>query len=92
MQKLAINLSTDKEIYLPGEQVTVQIQTTDTNGKPIDARVSLSVIDSALNHLYELIKEPIPYFFNKLGTSVATYTNMKLLYQSLTAFATGGSK
>jgi hypothetical protein len=68
------------------------VKTTDDAGRAVDARVSLSVVDQALVSLYQIIKEPIPYFFNKVGTSVFTYTNMKLLYQSLRVFATGGSK
>jgi uncharacterized protein YfaS (alpha-2-macroglobulin family) len=92
MHTLNIALSTDKDTYEPGEKVTLTIKTTDSKNQPIDARVSLGVIDQALISLYDLIKEPIPYFFNKLGTNVSTYTNMKLLYQSLKAFANNGSK
>jgi uncharacterized protein YfaS (alpha-2-macroglobulin family) len=72
--------------------VKMTITTTNKNGKPLDTRLSVWVIDEALIRLYDIIKEPIPYFFNKMGTSVYNYTNMKLLYQSLKAFANNGSK
>lgn len=89
---LNISVTSDKKEYSPGDRVELTIKTTNSGGTPIDARVSVSVVDKALLSLYELIKEPIPYFFNKVGTSIINYTNMKLLYQSLKAFATGGAK
>jgi hypothetical protein len=92
MQQLAIAITSDKPTYAPGEQVKLTVTTTDALGRPVDARVSVAVVDQALSYLYTIIKEPLPYFFNKVGTNIFTYTNMKLLYQSLKAFATGGAK
>lgn len=92
MHKLNIAIVPQKAVYAPGEQVTLDIMTTDSAGKPVDARISVAVVDQALASLFSLVKEPIPYFFNTVGTSVFTYTNMKLLYQSLKAFATWGVK
>lgn len=92
MHTLNVDIKTDKDTYKPGDTVTMKITTTDSKWKPVDARLSIGVVDQALISLYDLIKEPIPYFFNKVGTSVFNYTNMKLLYQSLRAFANNGSK
>lgn len=92
MHTLDIRIETDKKVYAPGDEVLMTITTTDYQWNLIDARVSLSVIDQALANLYHTIKEPLPYFFSEIGTSVATYTNMKLLYQSLKVFSTGWAK
>ena len=92
MHELNISIVPKKMNYLPWEQVSLDIITTDDAGKPIDARVSVAVVDQALASLYTILKEPLPYFFNTVGTSIFTYTNMKLLYQSLKAFATWGAK
>lgn len=92
MHEMNISITTNKDTYEPGDEVVMKIKTTDNKGKPLDAKVSLGVIDLALVDFYHLVKEPIPYFFSKRGTSVFTYTNMKLLYQSLKAFANAGSK
>lgn len=92
MHQLNIAVRSDKSTYEPGDLVTLTLTTTDAAGRPVDARVSVAVVDQALTTLYTLLKEPLPYFFNKVGTSVFTYTNMKLLYQSLKAFATWWSK
>lgn len=92
MHELNIQLQTDKNDYKPWEQVKLTIITKDSKGNPVTARISVWVLDQSLLALYDAIREPIPYFFNKLGTSVFSYTNMKLLYQSLKAFANNGSK
>jgi alpha-2-macroglobulin-like protein len=42
---LNIQLKQDKEKYSPGEKVEVRIETTDNNGKPVAAKLSLAVID-----------------------------------------------
>jgi len=46
--KLNISLKTDKENYQPGDKVNLQIETTDKNGKPVEAVVGLSVVDDAV--------------------------------------------
>lgn len=91
-KELTIDLQTDREVYKPWDQVTLQITTTDHLWNPVDARVSIAVIDKALTFLYDINKDPLSRFFRRVWTSVQTYTNMKLLYQSLKVFATDGSK
>lgn len=92
VHELDIELWLDKDTYEPWEEATITITTKNYAGKPIDARVSVAVIDQALVNLYHRIKQPLEHFFTSAGTSVHTYTNMKLLYQSLKAFATWWSK
>lgn len=90
-QLIDIDVTTDKEVYQPGEEVTMTIS-THQQWQPVDARVSLAVVDKALSQLYHIQKEPLPYFYHRVGTNISSYTNMKLLYQSLKAFANDGSK
>lgn len=45
---LNIQLMTDKEYYSPREKVELKIQTTDHQGKPIPAKLSLAVADDQL--------------------------------------------
>jgi len=91
-RELDISLSTDKEIYKPGEEVSVTVQTSDKDWVPVDSRVTVAVIDQALMNLYNEEKNPLVQFFFEMWTSVYSFTNMKLLYQSLKAFATWGEK
>jgi uncharacterized protein YfaS (alpha-2-macroglobulin family) len=91
-KELTIDLTTDQAVYEPGDEVTLTINTTDHLGQAVDARVSVAVVDKALTYLYDRNKDPLSHFFRKVGSSIATYTNMKLLYQSLKVFATDGSK
>jgi TonB-dependent SusC/RagA subfamily outer membrane receptor len=45
---LKIQIKTDKEHYLPREQVKVDIETLGDDGKPVQAKISLAVIDDQL--------------------------------------------
>jgi alpha-2-macroglobulin-like protein len=47
-KKLNIHLKTEKDRYLPGEKVRLKIETTDENGKPLPAKLSLSIADDQL--------------------------------------------
>ena len=47
-KKINVSLSADKTQYAPGENVTIDITTTDYKGKPISADLNVNVIDKAL--------------------------------------------
>jgi uncharacterized protein YfaS (alpha-2-macroglobulin family) len=50
---LQVNVQTDKPRYEPGETLTARIQTTDLQGRPIPAEVSLAVVDEAIYSIRE---------------------------------------
>ncbi len=92
LKNITIKLETDKKEYQPWEKVKLKIKTTDQKGKPVTARVSVSVVDKALSDLYDIIKEPIPYFYNRLGSSIGNFGNRKNLYYALRTFFADGEK
>ena len=47
-KQLNIEVKTNKEKYLPREQVNMEIKVTDENGKPVQGKFSLSVVDESL--------------------------------------------
>lgn len=47
-KQLNINVSTDKAYYQPGEEVTIDLETTDEKGNPVEAMIGLSVVDEQL--------------------------------------------
>ncbi|GBC93981.1 putative lipoprotein YfhM [bacterium HR15] len=47
-QKLHLTLQTDKQRYAPRETVQVQVQVTDAQGRPVQAELSLAVVDESL--------------------------------------------
>ncbi|MCS7064743.1 MAG: MG2 domain-containing protein, partial [Fimbriimonadales bacterium] len=47
-QKLRIALQTDKPRYAPRETVQAQVQITDAQGRPVQAELSLAVVDESL--------------------------------------------
>lgn len=47
-QKLRIALQTDKQRYAPRETVQAQVKITDAQGRPVQAELSLAVVDESL--------------------------------------------
>jgi uncharacterized protein YfaS (alpha-2-macroglobulin family) len=84
--RLNIKIDFEKKIYRPGEKFVFTIYTTDAFGNPVDARLSVAIVDKALVDLYDLIKKPIPYFYNKLGSFVINLSEWKNLYAALKVF------
>jgi len=85
-------VTSDKQSYQPGETATITLKTKDANGVPTNAQLSVAVIDKGLIDIYHIIKDPIPALYNKMPPLVATFTNMKFLYQALKVFSADGSK
>ncbi len=47
-KRLTVNVQADKEKYLPGEKVTVNLSATDWQGAPVQAEISLGVVDMSV--------------------------------------------
>ncbi len=54
---LTVKVESDKPIYKPREEATYTVTTTDGNGKPVSAEVSLGVVDEAV---YAIVPERTP--------------------------------
>lgn len=52
---LNIDVKTEWEKYKPGDEVTVMVKTTDASGKPVEADVSVSVVDKSVLSLTESV-------------------------------------
>ncbi len=50
-KRLNIEIMPDKEVYLPGETVNMNIVVTDSEGEPVKAALNINVIDKALDTL-----------------------------------------
>ena len=72
-QAINVNLKPDKTQVSPGDQVTFQVQTTDAQGKGVQAEVSLSLADLATLTLAAPNSGTlIDYFYGQRDLGVAT--------------------
>ncbi|MDO8518378.1 MAG: MG2 domain-containing protein [bacterium] len=79
-KELSINIKSDKTSYLPGEKVTLTVTTTDSQGRPVPANVSLAVADlSVLALKGNPKKDPLLFFYNGFPLTVTTEANIKNL-------------
>ena len=75
---LSVAVTTNKQSYLPGETVEMDINTRDSRGNPESAEVSVAVADlSVLALSGNPKKDPLVFFYNGLPLTVVTATNIK---------------
>ncbi|MFN2250723.1 MAG: alpha-2-macroglobulin family protein, partial [Anaerolineae bacterium] len=68
-RELAIEVTTDRERYAPGDEVSVAVSTHGPDGEPVSAEVLLSGIDAAIRQMQA--DEPGTRFLDDLYASVA---------------------
>lgn len=90
--ELTVTAKPRKEEYLPGEEVTIDVMTTDRDGNGVPAELSLAVVDmSVLALVGNPKKNPHSFFYNGFPLSVTTASNLKhLLYEQDIPLGTKG--
>lgn len=75
---LDVQLVPDQVAYGPGESAVFHIRVTDTAGQPVEAEVSLVVVDEAIYALAEdLSKDPFEVFYGPRPNLVRTYDSLR---------------
>jgi len=70
---LNISINTDKPKYRPGDDAKYTVKTTDVQGKPVSAEVSLGVVDVSIYALqHELAPDIKRYFYGSQDNTVYT--------------------
>ncbi|MBN1123205.1 MAG: Ig-like domain-containing protein [Anaerolineae bacterium] len=78
-QTLNVTVTPDSDMVGPREEVTYTVETTDFEGDPVDAEVSLALVDLATLSLAEPNTGPIvDYFYGEQG--IAVRTSMPLIF------------
>lgn len=80
-KSVRVAISSDKPRYLPGDQATFEVTTTDSVGKPVAAEVSLGVVDESI---YAIREEPGPdilrFFYDRQENRVDTSYSFPRVY------------
>lgn len=81
---LNVEVKANKTHYLPGEEVELEVHTTDWQGKPASAEVSVAVADlSVLALKGNPKKNPLVFFYDGNPLAVMTSSNVKnILYEA----------
>jgi hypothetical protein len=76
-KRLNIEISTDHPAYAPRQEAEVTIQVTDEQGQPVQAELSLAMVDEAIYALASDPARPIfDGFYSRRRHSVGTYDSM----------------
>lgn len=79
-RELKVKVETDKNNYLPGENVKLNIAVTDINNKPLPAEVNLNLVDEAYYAVAEDTAAPLESIYSSvgMGTLIAFSTHESL--------------
>ncbi len=93
-KELSISVQSDKNNYLPGEEVHLKVFAKDWNGKPVKSELSLAVVDQSVLALKgNPKKDPVAFFYDGMPLSVSTASNIKNVLEEaeIPAGTKGGS-
>ncbi len=92
-KELDISIKTDKEFYLPGEEVKLNLQSRDSFGNPAETELSVAVADlSVLALKGNPKKNPLAFFYGGFPLTVSTASNLKNVLYELDIANAMGSK
>jgi len=78
VNKLNLEISSDKKVYQPGETVKLNFHAQDANGNPVAAEISAAVVDvSVLALVGNPKKDPLIFFYNGFPLTVSTSSSLK---------------
>ncbi|MBN2306887.1 Ig-like domain-containing protein [Candidatus Peregrinibacteria bacterium] len=90
-KKLNLEVKTDKEKYGPGETVEVTIKSSDFQGNPVQAEVSLGVVDLSVQALLGFrMPDLIARFYENRGLGVQTSQMLTYLIEAFKPGSKGG--
>jgi uncharacterized protein YfaS (alpha-2-macroglobulin family) len=93
VKEIQITLTPSAEVLRPGETVTFTVQATDWQGEPLQAEISLALIDKAILSLANSPNQPLlDSFYRQRGLGVQTASNLVLNLDRLNLQLEEGAK
>ncbi len=90
-KELSLEIATDKERYLPGEQVKATITVKDYLGKPARTELSLSAVDASVLALTGYVRpDLVTTFYSQHGLGVNTAPMLQYLLERYKPGSKGG--
>lgn len=74
-KKINLDIKTDKSSYKPGENMTISVKAVDKDGKPVPAKVNLSLVDEALLKLSDQTIDPLDELYSWIGSGIISKTS-----------------
>ena len=84
--KLNVEIKTDKTTYQPRDTATYDIRVTDAGGQPVQAELSIAVVDKAVLSLADPNSQPIDVaFYGARGLGIRTADSLSVNVDRVTA-------
>ncbi len=90
-KRLTVEMTPDKERYLPGEKVTTAFRVTDADGKPVQAELSFAAVDASVLALTGYARpDLVSTFYTQHGLGVYTAPMLQYLVERFKPGSKGG--
>lgn len=71
LKALDISVEADKDNYKPGEEVTLEVNVVDSDGKPVKGKVNLNLVDEAFFKIaYDNFTDPLDSLYMTISSGV----------------------
>ncbi len=92
-KRLNLEIKTDKERYHAGEEVTLNLKTTNQEGEGLPAEVSIAVVDESILALKSRnLEDLVDYFYAKRGLKIKNAQSLVYFIERLNVKAQKGEK
>lgn len=93
IKEITLTLTPSQPVLRPGETVTFTVQAADWQGNPLQAEISLALIDKAILSLAQTTNQPLlDSFYRERGLGVQTASNLVLNLDRLNLQLEEGAK
>ncbi|MCX6734460.1 MAG: polymorphic toxin-type HINT domain-containing protein, partial [Candidatus Peregrinibacteria bacterium] len=71
LKKLSLKIDSNKEAYKPGEEVSLSVYVTNTDGAPVAAKVNFNIVDEAYyKTVYGGMSDPLDQIYSSINSGV----------------------
>lgn len=79
-REITVDIKPDRPEAKPGESVTYTLRATDSKGEPVQAELSLGVVDEGIYQIQEDYTNPLDHFFSPRWSQVRTEFSFPEIY------------
>ncbi len=68
--EMKVKVSSDRNQYQPGDEVSLTVSTSDSDGQPVSARVNLNLVDEAIYALRDEAVDPLAGVYSTVSSGI----------------------
>jgi len=75
-----------QDYYYPGQKIKFTVKTKDVNGKALQTRLTVGIVDKALIDIYDQVRKPLERFYRYTAPGFQILSNYHIIFKILRVF------